>query len=647
MPSVWGRDPRASLLTRHFLRRFVDNDLISPHADRHEVLTAVVTGFISSGIFVSVFLSVKFLFDAFQTPGRTSLLVLDDRTFFLSCSMTLLALVAVAQWDALSLDARDASILGPLPVPRGLLVRAKFAALVLFAAGFDLGASVLPSFAHPALVAAKLEITISGALRLMLAQVIANLAAGAFGFLAVLALRDGMRALLGQEYFRRVSAMLQASLVMVLVTLFLLAPALSSRVPVQWLGSAPLQLPRDVDAGPGAAAARGRAPADAVARDGETDRNARSYPPLWFLGLQDVLAADVIDSLPRSTSGIPPRIRYVEDQATANYRRLRPRLVELSGIASSALAAIAMFAVAAFFWNSRKLPAPVVARRSARGAGMRHALRLDRPLHAAARIFGGRHPTSRAGFFFSVRALWRSPSHRVTLMASAAVGIAVGAVMLSSAEARGAASTDPASIEPGVVDLNVLAIQFMMIVTVLFGFRHALRVPAELRANWSLQLAWPGDERPYLTGVRRAAFVGLGLPLLAILTPLHVVMLGPRVAAMHFVFGAVVTLVGLELTTLGLRKPPFASNYATVANLKAIAPLVAPAAFAIVYTLARLERVAFQSARSMVTLLAVFVLMWMGLRVLDARQREKQRAAGEPIVWDELPPAFQRMDLNG
>ena len=605
-----GVDPRVALLTRHFLRRFADNDLISPHADRHEVLTAVVTGFISSGLFISVFLSVKFLFDAFQSPGRTSILVLDDRMFFLWCSMILMALVAVAQWDALSLDARDASILGTLPVSRGVLVQAKFAALVLFATAFDLGVSVIPSFVHPALVAAKLEIGISGALRLMIAHAAANLAAGAFGFLAILALREALRALCGHELFRRVSAMLQASLVMMLVTFFLLAPGLSLRVAWVMEGLRPHPL------GPAF---------------------ARLAPPMWFLGLQDRMEGDVIDRLPRGE--LPPTIRRIEEEATERYRRLRPRFLELSGIALSALASTVMLALAAFLWNSRKLPAPMMARQSARGTRIRQALGLERPLHTAARLFGGRHSTARAGFFFTLRALSRSPSHRVTLMASAAVGVAAGAVMLSGVEPRRATSASAES--------NVLAIQAMLIVAVLFGFRHALRVPAELRANWSLQLSWPGDERHYLAGVRRAAFAGLGLPLLVILVPLHVLTLGPNLAAVHFLFGALLMLAGLELTTLGLRKPPFASTYAAVANLKAVVPLLAPVGFGAIYGLASLERLALRDGRGIGMLLGGFLLVWGGLRALDARQRKRQRAAGEPVEWDELPAAAQRIDLNG
>jgi len=33
----------------------------------------------------------------------------------------------------------------------------------------------------------------------------------------------------------------------------------------------------------------------------------------------------------------------------------------------------------------------------------------------------------------------------------------------------------------------------------LVGFRHLIRVPAELRANWGFQLAWRGQEREFVS----------------------------------------------------------------------------------------------------------------------------------------------------
>src|SRR4029079_16111566 len=114
---------REGLLVRHFLRRLVENDLISPEADRHEVLGVVCAALITAGLFGTAFISVKYEFSPLQLPGWTSLAALSDLSLFAGASMIVMALAAVSEWDALGLDARDASILGPLPLPRGMLVR--------------------------------------------------------------------------------------------------------------------------------------------------------------------------------------------------------------------------------------------------------------------------------------------------------------------------------------------------------------------------------------------------------------------------------------------------------------------------------------------------------------------------------------------
>ena len=68
-------------------------------------------------------------------PGIVSLRSLDERFLFTSASMLVMALVAVAQWDALALDSRDTSALGVLPIPRAVIVRTKFMAVALLAIG--------------------------------------------------------------------------------------------------------------------------------------------------------------------------------------------------------------------------------------------------------------------------------------------------------------------------------------------------------------------------------------------------------------------------------------------------------------------------------------------------------------------------------
>jgi hypothetical protein len=59
-------------LARLFLRRFVENDLISPDADRVQVLSHACGVLISGGLFVSIFLSLPYLNSPYPMPSRTA-----------------------------------------------------------------------------------------------------------------------------------------------------------------------------------------------------------------------------------------------------------------------------------------------------------------------------------------------------------------------------------------------------------------------------------------------------------------------------------------------------------------------------------------------------------------------------------------------
>ena len=58
--------------------------------------------------------------------------------------MLVTALVAAAQWDALSLDYRDASILDPLPVRPAIVRWAKLTAVAMLGAAVALAVNAFP-----------------------------------------------------------------------------------------------------------------------------------------------------------------------------------------------------------------------------------------------------------------------------------------------------------------------------------------------------------------------------------------------------------------------------------------------------------------------------------------------------------------------
>lgn len=61
------------LLRSHFVRRFLDNDLMSPDADRHEMLATISAVLIGGGLFITLLMSLKFLLQVFQSPARRQL----------------------------------------------------------------------------------------------------------------------------------------------------------------------------------------------------------------------------------------------------------------------------------------------------------------------------------------------------------------------------------------------------------------------------------------------------------------------------------------------------------------------------------------------------------------------------------------------
>jgi hypothetical protein len=132
------------LLTRHFFRRFVENDLISPDADRHQTLAVLCACIVSFGLVVTMLLALKYV-GPMSIPGQVSLNSLDDKFLYIGWSMAVMALVTLAEWDALALDVRDASILGPLPIPGSTIFHAKATALVLFAGGCTVMLNLVPS----------------------------------------------------------------------------------------------------------------------------------------------------------------------------------------------------------------------------------------------------------------------------------------------------------------------------------------------------------------------------------------------------------------------------------------------------------------------------------------------------------------------
>lgn len=579
------RTPYA-LLTRHFLRQFLENDLISPDADRSQLLAVVGSMLLSLTLFVSVFRSGNYL-TTILMPGQAAVVSLDDKFFFIALAMVVTALVAASQWDALAIDPRDGAILEPLPVRAGTIRRAKASAVAILGAAVAIGVNAAASFIFPWMLSFRFRQMRFGALLgLMATHAVVTVAAAAFGYLTIVAFREVLAAILGPRGFTRVSPWVQGMLIVILGSVLLLL------VPE----------------------------ADRIGERGFNGWRAMT-PPTWFLGAYEMAAGGVIADLPRSV--MTPRQARTDEIATTLYRERRGQFPMMARRAALVIGLTSLIAAAAYLWNARRLPSLAPAPPPA----FRRRWRLGEALANGLLV---RNAPARVGFYFTLAAMWRSNTHRLTLACAAAVGFAMAVLALSEANAQQGAGPST----------RLLAMQPLLYGALLVGFRHIIRVPAELRANWGFQLAWRGRERAFLSGARHAAVVALVVPALAVLLPLFVFVLGPQRALMHALLGLAGAIVLLEALMLTYDKVPFTCTYVPTENMKALAPIYTIAFFIGVSWFARMQNDALLNGHAIDALLTLAVLFAI-LRVWSLK-----RTRLPSVEFDEAPASFQRLGLD-
>jgi hypothetical protein len=552
---------RGGLLTRHFLTRLIDNDLVSPDADAHKGASVGLAMLLSAGTVLTVLLGGKYITTVMPMPAVNAANYVDDALLYVTMSMLLLAIVAVVAWDGLALDARDEAILGPLPIPRGVIVRAKLSAMAVLAAAVLLALNGPPTLLHPSSAVAMLPAGFAQMFQLMLAHAAATGGAGAFGFCAVLAFREVARALLGARW-PAVSTRLQAALILVLATAFLLTPA--------WLGNVPERL----------AAPSGW--------------QVVANPPMWFVGLHQILAGTIIVDL--KGPPLPRRLKLDEDRAAGRYRLAQSGAAPIAALAPIGLAGTFAIALGAFLWNARRPAAR--ARTPQRGGGTRAT-----PFARLVTSTIARRPAVQAGFFFTLRTLARSVPHRAALAVAAALGLAVATIGVGRAMRLSVGSD---------VSQALLGTQTLLVACVLAGVEQAMRLPAHLPASWCVRLAWPGDSRGYIAGVKGAVVLGLGVPVLGLLLIAALTLLPAAQALAHYAVGLLMLLIALEARFLAEHPLPFLTSYVAGNRIK-LAPLWFVAAIIVSALAAAIGASALRSVTGTTVLLLVLAAAWQAL----------------------------------
>jgi hypothetical protein len=575
------------LLTRHFLRRFLDNDLVSPDADSHANVALFLAFLIAPNLVGSVLLLFVYA-NPWLTSSQRLLLGLSDKLAFLCTSMILTALVTVIEWEALWLDARDNAILRPLPIRARTLVGAKLAALGLFVATVAALVNAAHSLLFPLIWLGTTPVGLGVVLTIVIVHALVSLGSAVFAFTAVLVVRGLLATVLPARACRAASAVVQFAAILLLVCAFLLSPALYH---------------------------------DAGTKIASGSRIVLAAPPTWFLGLYEHLTARSMLNAPPVGGGknLSGWMEREDKKARSTYVATEPVLERLAAramIGLGVLPALALsFLALAHLRRSTDLSSTVMAR-----GRPRWRRRIAAPIVG---LLAGRQPIARATFVFTLLALARSARHRLYVAGYLAGGIALVVV---GQDPRLLHSADTPTAGPAVPEPGLLALQLVLVFALIVGVRVGLPIPTELKANWIFRVTEPADVRPALAGARRA-FRALVVGLLAALVPWHVAVWGWRLAVQHFLAGGLVAAVLVEGLLISFPNVPFTVPYvAGNSKLRYTWSVYLCFFWAFTSLAAFLEFHALQSARGFAAFAAFLAVVLVGLAW--TRRRNLQQLPG-------------------
>ena len=242
---------RTLLLARTFFARFFESDLMPAGLPQVQLVIWSVAFLAAPNLFFPVSFALHY---SAANARHESLLVpmLLHRTLFITMTMTAIGLVALVIWDGVFPDRRDARILTSLPVPHRVLVSSRLLALAALCGIFLVGVNTAPTVIYGSAFGAFGGAT--GALRGLLAHLVAATLAGLFVFTTLVALQGLVLNLGGRGAADRLSLALQLGFILVLLQMIFFLPRIG---PV---------LVRGLDHG-----------------------WIRALPSVWFLGLYDVL----------------------------------------------------------------------------------------------------------------------------------------------------------------------------------------------------------------------------------------------------------------------------------------------------------------------------------------------------------------------
>jgi hypothetical protein len=463
-------------LVRHFFGRFFDNEFVAKNTDMQVTVVKLLALLSSPGIILPCLRYTTYIGLAGARAEVLNPMLWSDRTLYLSFSMLVMGAVTVLEWDALFPDRRDYTTLMVLPIHSRTIFLAKVGALAIFLLAFTASVNFVSVILFPAV---SWRGPAWGMIRTIAAQGIAILASSAFAFLLLVALEGVLLNVLSIRWFRKMSAYVQGGMVFVLLWLFCLFPHIAATF------------------------------AELKAANSWV---LRAFPPLWFLGLNEVLLG-------------------TRDAA----------LIMLAHRAEIGLSIVAVAAAVSYSVAYRRHVRRTLESTEG-GDSMRTAMH-ERAGKIADRI--APDPVERGVLAFVGKTMARSAKHRIFLAAYAGAGFAVAAQVLSAVK-----KSD-----------DWLSLPLVLVFFLLSGMRFIFTIPVELTANWQFRVSDTNRQRAALNGTRTALKWFGVVPLFVMLAPVYFVLWKPGAALAHLLFSVTISILLVEMLIMEFRKIPFTCSY--------------------------------------------------------------------------------------
>jgi hypothetical protein len=477
-----------NILSRHFFGRMFRNETVDFEDQMKERLIVALTLLAVFFAWSSELLLFKYHF--VPDANRSW----QEKNYIFTLMMLVFAVVTLLEWDVLFPDRQDFSNLMTLPVRLRTMFTAKLVSFVLFIAMFSAAMTSVSSVLFAIYLAEWRAKSAAVLVRFIVSHILAGFAANFAVFFGFVFLQSFLMAAIPPGLYRRISLFVRFALITALVFLlfgFLVQPSM--------LGSSFQSLEALKEAG-----------APFLLR----------YPPLWFVGLYEVLVGttDPLFEAQARTGGLVLLLSlaaFAASSALSYHRHIR-RTLEV---------------------------------RKGRPALFRFREGWRRFLSATVL----RAPEERAVSGFFSDTLRSSGKHRMSLAYYLAVGSAVMLVLVVSYRESFRVLT-PAN---GFLLVQPLLLVFALVA----GIRVLVDRPAAPEANWIFRLTETPRTAKYIAGLRKSVLLDLILPLFGLVFALHAGFWGVRTAFLHAAFGLVISVLAVEAAFYRYRKVPFACTY--------------------------------------------------------------------------------------